>query len=69
MIEGWELFLLLIIVMVLLFFGPTKLPELAKGLGRAWGEFRLARKQVERELAQEREESGPAVREPAEDGY
>jgi len=49
MIDGIEWVVLLIIVMFLLFFGPTKIPELARGIGRAWGEFRGALKEGERE--------------------
>ena len=49
MIDGIEWVVLLIIVMFLLFFGPTKIPELARGVGRAWGEFRGALKEGERE--------------------
>src|SRR2546426_7046197 len=37
---GFELIILLIIIAVLLLFGPQKLPELARSLGRAWGELR-----------------------------
>lgn len=47
MIDGLEAIVLLIIVLILLFFGPTKLPELARGIGRAWGELRLAQEESE----------------------
>ncbi len=36
---GFEWVILLIIIAVLLLFGPQKLPELAKSIGRALGEF------------------------------
>jgi len=49
-IEGIELIILLIIIAVLLLFGPQKLPELARGVGRALGEFRRGRMEVEREI-------------------
>jgi len=39
--------LILILVAVLLLFGPEKIPELMKGFGKALGEFNLAQKQVE----------------------
>ena len=52
-IEGVELIILLIIVAVLLLFGPQKLPELARGFGRALGEFRRGRMEVEREISSE----------------
>jgi len=34
----------------LLAFGPKKIPELARGLGRALGEFRRGRVEVEKEI-------------------
>jgi len=37
-----------LIVMVL--FGSSKLPELARGLGRSVGEFKKGKEEVEREL-------------------
>jgi sec-independent protein translocase protein TatA len=52
-IEGIEWIVLLIIVAVLLLFGPQKLPELARGFGRALGEFRRGRMEVEREITTE----------------
>ena len=35
--------ILLIFLVVLLFFGGRKIPEVARGLGRALGEFKKAR--------------------------
>jgi sec-independent protein translocase protein TatA len=52
-IEGIEWIVLLIIVAVLLLFGPSKLPELARGVGRALGEFRRGRMEIEREISTE----------------
>ena len=40
----------LIFLAVLLLFGPTKLPELARGLGKAMGEFQKGRAEIEREI-------------------
>jgi sec-independent protein translocase protein TatA len=39
--------LILIFVIILFLFGPTKLPELAKSLGSALGEFKRAQLQSE----------------------
>jgi len=39
--------LLLILFVVLLFFGPSKLPELAKGLGKGMSEFKKAQAYLE----------------------
>jgi len=50
MIEGIEWLVLLAVVAGLLAFGPRKIPELARGLGRALGEFHRGRVEVEREI-------------------
>ena len=47
--------MMVILLIVLLLFGAKKLPELARGMGRAVKEFSAAREEVERELSQ----SGP----------
>lgn len=41
--------LIVILIVVLLLFGPQKLPELAKALGRATGEYHKATREFERE--------------------
>ena len=56
-IIGIEWIIVLIIVAILLLFGPQKLPELARGIGRALGEFRRGRMEVERQLSQELSET------------
>jgi len=48
--------MMIILLIVLLLFGAKKLPELARGMGRAVKEFGAARDEVERELGQ----SGPS---------
>ena len=50
---GFEWIIILIIIAVLLLFGPQKLPELARGLGRALGEFRRGKIEVERQISDE----------------
>src|SRR5256885_15994240 len=52
-IAGIEWVLLLIIIAVLLLFGPSKLPEPARGVGRALGEFRRGKMEIEREISTE----------------
>jgi sec-independent protein translocase protein TatA len=47
--------MMVILLIVLLLFGAKRLPELARGMGRAVKEFSAARDEVERELSQ----SGP----------
>ncbi len=61
-IEGIEWIILLIIVAVLFLFGPQKLPELARGVGRALGEFRRGRMEVEREINQQFSQEDPRVK-------
>ncbi|QIW22783.1 twin-arginine translocase TatA/TatE family subunit [Sulfolobus sp. S-194] len=42
----------LLIVVILLFFGASKLPEIFRSLGRATGEFKKGQLEAELELAQ-----------------
>jgi sec-independent protein translocase protein TatA len=45
---GWEIVLILAVVLVL--FGAKKLPELAKGLGQGIKEFKKATREVTEEM-------------------
>jgi sec-independent protein translocase protein TatA len=42
--------MLIIFLIVLLLFGAKKLPELAKGMGKAVSEFNKAKDEIEREI-------------------
>jgi sec-independent protein translocase protein TatA len=42
--------LLIVFAVILLLFGATKLPELARSLGKASGEFKKARMESEKEI-------------------
>lgn len=53
---------IIILIIVILFFGAKKIPELAKGLGRAMGEFKRGRSEVEQEM---RSPPAGAARPPA----
>ncbi len=53
---------LLILVIVLLLFGGKKLPELARSMGRAMGEFRRGREEVEREMREPKPPESPVVK-------
>ena len=53
-LQGPEL--ILILVVILIFFGAKKLPELAKGLGQGIKEFKKATKDVQQDLHQAMEE-------------
>lgn len=48
---GWEIWLVFIVV--ILIFGPKKLPELARGLGKAIREFRKAKNDVHDAIMEE----------------
>jgi sec-independent protein translocase protein TatA len=48
--------MMVILLIVLLLFGSKKLPELARGMGRAVKEFGAARDEIEKGLS----ESGPS---------
>jgi sec-independent protein translocase protein TatB len=54
--------LILILVLVLLVFGPKKLPDLAKGIGKALREFRRASTDLQAQVTGDNE-LGDAVRE------
>lgn len=53
---GIEWIIILLIFAILLLFGPQKLPELARGVGKALGEFRRGRMEVERQIRDEMSE-------------
>lgn len=55
---GWEI--LLIVLVLLIFFGAKKIPELAKGLGRGIREFKDATKEIKDEI----EEGAKEVKDP-----
>lgn len=57
--------MMVILLIVLLLFGAKKLPELARGMGRAVKEFTAARDEIERELTQS--ESGRAMQSKLQD--
>ncbi len=42
MLEGWEWIIIGIVAVVIIMWGPAKIPEFAKALGRAKGEFQKA---------------------------
>lgn len=46
MISGWEYILILLVVGALVLWGPKKIPELAKAIGEARGEFERASREA-----------------------
>jgi TatA/E family protein of Tat protein translocase len=59
-----------IIAIVILLFGAKKLPELARGLGQSFGEFKKAKEEFDREIKKSTAEIEPSkepeVKEPQE---
>ncbi len=64
-LQGPELIFLLIVILV--FFGAKKLPELAKGLGQGIKEFKRATKDVQQDLHQAMEEDVASSMPPRKD--
>ena len=54
--------MLVILFFVLLMFGAKKLPELARGMGKAVREFTAAREEIERELTHSDSSQAPEVK-------
>lgn len=52
--------LLIIVAVVVLLFGASKIPKLARSAGQAEGEFKKGREEVENELRAETDPEQPA---------
>jgi len=67
--SGWEI--LVVLFVVLLLFGSSRLPQLARGMGKSISEFKKgiseAGKEDERELAEKRREQLRDSEHPRED--
>ena len=50
----------LVLIAVLLFFGPSQLPKMARGLGEAMREFRKAQREITDEITREEPEKKSA---------
>ncbi len=50
MVLGPMEIVIIVLVLVILLFGAKKIPELARGIGRAMGEFRRGRAELDKEL-------------------
>jgi sec-independent protein translocase protein TatA len=53
MLDSLDDWLIIAVVAAILFYGSSKIPQLAHSLGRAMGEFKKGRLEVDRELKQE----------------
>jgi sec-independent protein translocase protein TatA len=47
MFEGWEWLIIGVVAIVIIMWGPSKIPEFARALGRAKGEFDKASKEFQ----------------------
>ena len=63
MLEGWEWLIIGVVAIVIIMWGPSKIPEFAKALGKAKGEFSKAQKEfTSAALETESAPSTPAVK-------
>jgi sec-independent protein translocase protein TatA len=61
MLEGWEWIVIGVVAIVIILWGPSKIPEFAKALGRARGEFSGASKESKETAS---EPASPPVSQP-----
>jgi sec-independent protein translocase protein TatA len=61
-IDDW---LIIAVVVAILFYGSSKIPQLARSLGRSVGEFKRGRLEVERELKAEQAQAAAGPASPA----
>ncbi|MBK1791888.1 twin-arginine translocase TatA/TatE family subunit [Persicirhabdus sediminis] len=57
--------MVVIFLIVLLFFGPKKLPSLARSIGKSMGEFRRAKEEFEHEMTRSQDAELAAPAKPA----
>jgi sec-independent protein translocase protein TatA len=60
MLGGWEIVLILAVVLII--FGAKKLPELAKGLGTGIKEFKKATREVTEEIQNAADDTPPPAK-------
>jgi sec-independent protein translocase protein TatA len=53
MFDSLDDWLIIAVVVAILFYGSSKIPQLAHSLGRAMGEFKKGRAEVDREMKAE----------------
>jgi sec-independent protein translocase protein TatA len=64
MLEGWEWIIIGVVAIVIIMWGPAKIPQFAKALGQAKGEFSKASKEFNK-AALAQENAAPVVAAPA----
>jgi sec-independent protein translocase protein TatA len=60
MFDSLDDWLIIAVVAGILFYGSSKIPQLAHSLGRSVGEFKKGRIEVEREIKAEQAANAPA---------
>jgi sec-independent protein translocase protein TatA len=64
MLEGWEWIIIGVVAIVIIMWGPAKIPQFARALGQAKGEFNKASKEF-KDAALTTENNTQAVAKPA----
>ncbi|HTT35188.1 MAG TPA: twin-arginine translocase TatA/TatE family subunit [Thermoplasmata archaeon] len=64
MFDSLDDWLIIAVVVGILFYGSSKIPQLAHSLGRAMGEFKKGRAEVDREIKAEQAASMPPATPP-----
>ncbi len=57
MLNGWEWIIVGVIAIVIILWGPAKIPQLARAFGRAKGEFKKGAKETETAVKTAEEEN------------
>lgn len=60
MITGWEWILIIIVLFALVIWGPKKIPELAKAIGEARGEFERASRDAMKPVSEAKKKEEPS---------
>lgn len=50
-------FVIILVVLIVLFFGSKKVPEIAKALGKFTGEFKKSKMEIEKEIKEVEQET------------
>ena len=58
--------MIIVLVVILILFGPKKLPDLSRAIGKSIGEFKRGRREVDDELKKLNEEDEPVKAESKE---
>lgn len=56
--------LIIVLVLIIILFGPKKLPDLSRAIGKSIGEFKRGRREVDEELKSLKDEENEETEEP-----